>query len=613
MSFIRLTLLRSSKLLSKRDKKVLLVISAVQAFLSLLDLLGVALIGILGALSINGIQSRSAGSRVSSFLVLAGIESYEFQVQVAIIGCVAVALLLSRTLLTVYFTRRVIYYLTIKSAKLTGSIASGLFAKDLTQVKKYSHQELLYSLTFGVNSIMVGIIGTAITAFSDVAIFVVILVGLLAADLTLGISALVLFVTVGLTIYAFQQRRARNLGVIFSKLNVESEEKIVEALSSFREITVHNRQQFYADQIERIRLEIAHVQAEMNFMPQVSKYVIETTLVVGTFIIGGIQFYLKDASHAVAALAIFMAAGSRIAPAVLRLQQGMVTIRTNLGSASPTLDLIEDVGLRDSKNELGKVDFDYSGFRGEVLLDGVTFQYPGADKFSLEIDKLMIPEGSHVAIVGPSGSGKTTLADLILGVISPDSGRIEISGLTPNIAISKWPGAISYVPQDVSISNSTIIENIALGFSRNEIKYDWAHEAVKQVDLESLIGDRQDTYETKLGERGGNLSGGQRQRIGIARALYTKPRILLLDEATSALDGETELLVTGSLSSLSTKTTLITIAHRLSTVRNADLVVYLENGKIIATGTFLEVRDKVPNFDRQANLMGLKRDTESER
>lgn len=613
MSFIRLTLLRSSKLLSKRDKKVLLVISAVQAFLSLLDLLGVALIGILGALSINGIQSRSAGSRVSSFLALAGIESYEFQVQVAIIGCVAVALLLSRTLLTVYFTRRVIYYLTIKSAKLTGSIASGLFAKDLTQVKKYSHQELLYSLTFGVNSIMVGIIGTAITAFSDVAIFVVILAGLLAADLTLGISALVLFVSVGLTIYAFQQRRARNLGVIFSKLNVESEEKIVEALSSFREITVHNRQQFYADQIERIRLEIAHVQAEMNFMPQVSKYVIETTLVVGTFIIGGIQFYLKDASHAVAALAIFMAAGSRIAPAVLRLQQGMVTIRTNLGSASPTLDLIEDVGLRDSKNELGKVDFDYSGFRGEVLLDGVTFQYPGADKFSLEIDKLMIPEGSHAAIVGPSGSGKTTLADLILGVISPDSGRIEISGLTPNIAISKWPGAISYVPQDVSISNSTIIENIALGFSRNEIKYDWAHEAVKQVDLESLIGDRQDTYETKLGERGGNLSGGQRQRIGIARALYTKPRILLLDEATSALDGETELLVSGSLSSLSSKTTLITIAHRLSTVRNADLVVYLENGKIIATGTFLEVRDKVPNFDRQANLMGLKRDTESER
>lgn len=612
MTFIRLTLLRSSKLLSSRDKKVLWAIAIIQAFLSLLDLVGVALIGILGALSINGIQSRNAGSRVSSFLEFVGIEGYEFQTQVAIIGCAAVALLLGRTLLTVYFTRRVIYYLTIKSAKLTGSIASGLLARDLTQVKKYTNQELLYSLTFGVNSIMVGIIGTAITAFSDIAIFVVILVGLVVADFSLGISALVLFVSVGMAIYAFQQRRARHLGVIFSKLNVESEEKIVEALSSFREITVHNRQRFYANQIERIRLEIAHAQAEMNFMPQVSKYVIETTLVVGTFIIGGIQFYLKDASHAVAGLAIFMAAGSRIAPAVLRLQQGMVTIRTNLGSASPTLDLIEDVGLLDNRHTVEKVDFDYSGFRGVVSLNEVTFSYPGAEKFQLKIDRLIISEGSHVAIVGPSGSGKTTLADLILGVISPDSGCIEISGLSPNTAIAKWPGAISYVPQDVSISNSTLIENIALGFSRSEIKYDWALHAVQQVDLESLIGELENSFESKLGERGGNLSGGQRQRIGIARALYTKPRILLLDEATSALDGDTELVVTNSLNSLDSRTTLITIAHRLSTVRNADLVVYMEKGNIIATGSFLEVRDKVPNFDRQANLMGLKRESRDE-
>jgi ABC-type bacteriocin/lantibiotic exporter with double-glycine peptidase domain len=610
MSFIRLTLRRSSKLLSRRDKKVLGLISVIQVFLSLLDLLGLALMGILGALSINGIQSRNTGSRVSIFLEIVGIEGFEFQAQVAIIGCVAVMLLLCRTLLTVYFTRRVIYYLTIKSARVTGSIASSLFARNLTQVKRYTNQELLYSLTFGVNSIMVGIIGTAITLFSDVAIFVVILFGLLLADFSLGISALALFVSVGLSIYSFQQRRARHLGITFSKLNIESEEKIVEALSSFREITVHNRQQFYADQIERIRVEIAHAQAEMNFMPQVSKYVIETTLVVGTFIIGGIQFYLKDASNAVAALAIFMAAGSRIAPAVLRLQQGMVTIRTNLGSASPTLDLIEDVGLIDIRPKPENVDFDYRGFRGVVSLDGVTFTYPGNDEFRLEIDKLVISEGFHVAIVGPSGSGKTTLADLILGVISPDSGHIEISGLSPNIAISKWPGAISYVPQDVSISNSTLIENIALGFSRGEINYDWANQAMEQVDLRSLVGASEDSFEAKLGERGGNLSGGQRQRIGIARALYTQPRILVLDEATSALDGDTELVITNSLNRLDERTTLVTIAHRLSTVRNSDLVVYMEKGRIIATGSFLEVRDKVPNFDRQANLMGLKRDSE---
>jgi ABC-type bacteriocin/lantibiotic exporter with double-glycine peptidase domain len=605
MDFIRLTLLRSSRLLSKRDRKVLWVISLIQAFLGLLDLLGVALIGILGALSVNGIQSKNAGNRVSGFLQTVKLDRYDFQTQVLIIGCVAVLLLLLRTFLTVYFTRRTIYYLTRKSAHITGAIASGLFAKDLTNVQKYTHQELLYSLTFGVNSIMVGIIGTAITAFADASIFLIILFGLLVADLSLGISSLILFGCAGMSIYLLQQRRAKQLGIIFSKLNVESEQKIVEALGSFREMTVHNRQQYYAKQIERIRLQIANVQSEMNFMPQVSKYVIETTLVVGTFVVAGIQFYLKDASHAVAALAIFMAAGSRIAPAVLRLQQGMVTIRTNLGAASPTLDLIEDVKLGEVAPESIEPSFDYHGFSGTIHLEKVTFHYSDEEKFSLYVDNLFIPEGSHVALVGPSGSGKTTLADLILGVILPSHGSIQISGMSPNDAITKWPGAISYVPQDVSISNSSLMENIALGYSQEEINIDWVKHAISEVDLTSLAKGMGKGNEAYLGERGSNISGGQRQRIGIARALYTRPKLIVLDEATSALDGETELLITNSLEALGGQTTLVTIAHRLSTVRNADLVVYMENGKILATGTFVEIRDQVPNFDRQANLMGL--------
>lgn len=605
LDFIRLTLLRSSRLLSKRDRKVLLVITLIQAFLGLLDLLGVALIGILGALSVNGIQSRNAGNRVSSFLQTVKIDNYDFQTQVMIIGSVAVILLLLRTFLTVYFTRRTIYYLTTKSARITGAIASGLFAKDLTSVQKYTHQELLYSLTFGVNSIMVGIIGTAITACADASIFLIILFGLLVADLSLGISSLILFSLAGVSIYLLQQRRAKQLGVIFSKLNVESEQKIVEALGSFREITVHNRQHYYAKQIERIRLQIANVQSEMNFMPQVSKYVIETTLVVGTFFVAGIQFYMKDASHAVAALAIFMAAGSRIAPAVLRLQQGMVTIRTNLGAASPTLDLIEDVKLGEVVPDSIEPSFEYHGFRGTIHLEKVAFRYSDKEKFSLYVENLIIPEGSHVALVGPSGSGKTTLADLILGVILPSHGSIQISGMSPNEAITKWPGAISYVPQDVSISNSSLMENIALGYPEEDIKIDWVEHAISEVDLNSLAKGMGKDNETYLGERGSNISGGQRQRIGIARALYTKPKLIVLDEATSALDGETELLITNSLEALGGQTTLVTIAHRLSTVRNADLVVYMENGQILATGTFVEIRDQVPNFDRQANLMGL--------
>ena len=612
MKFLRETFLRSSKLLSNRDRKILLIISIVQACLGLLDLMGVALIGILGALSINGIQSKNAGTRVSGFLRFIRIDDLEFQTQVAVISMFAVALLLLRTLLTVYFTRRTIYYLTLKSARITGSIASGLFARNLLDVKKYTNQEILYSLTFGVNSIMVGIIGTAITAIADASIFIIIVFGLLVADFNLGISALLLFVSAGMSIYILQQKRAKHLGVAFSKLNIESEEKIVEALGSFREIKVHDRQQYYAKKIEKIRLEVAHVQAELNFMPQVSKYVIETTLLIGTFFIAGFQFYSKDASQAVASMAIFMAAGSRIAPAVLRLQQGMVTIRTNLGSAEPTLDLIEDIKISDQPSEPSKVSSDYIGFEGIIEIENISFRYSKFDSFNLEIDSLKIAEGSHVAIVGPSGSGKTTLADLLLGVICPDAGSVKISRLIPSEAISKWPGAISYVPQDVSISNSPLIDNIALGFDREEIDRELVDLAISQVDLNSMVSNLSNGMESKLGERGGNISGGQRQRIGIARALYTKPRILILDEATSALDGETELGITKSLDALNANTTLITVAHRLSTVRSADVVLYMESGRIVSAGSFQEVRNKVPNFDRQANLMGLRNESEND-
>jgi ABC-type bacteriocin/lantibiotic exporter with double-glycine peptidase domain len=603
--FLRDTFLRSSKLLSQRDRRKLMLISIFQAFLGVLDLIGVALIGVLGALSINGIQSKNSGNRVSAVLKFMKIDSLEFQSQVAVIGSISVLLLISRTLLTVYFTRRTIYYLTIKSARITGAIASGLFSRNLLEVKKYTNQEILYSLTIGVNSIMVGVIGATITAFADVSIFLIVILGLLVADLGLGISAILLFTSAGLCIYLFQQKRAKYLGIVFSELNIKSEDKIVEAIGSFREIKVHNRQQFYAREIERTRVEVAHVQAEMNFMPQISKYVIETTLVIGTFLIAVVQFYLKDAVNAVAALAVFMAAGSRIAPTVLRLQQGLVTIRTNLGSASPTLDLIESLKINAEYKETEKTSFVYTDFRGDIELSNVLFRYSKNNDFSLEIDKFQIKEGSHIAIVGPSGSGKTTLADLLLGVITPDSGSIKISDLNPSEAISKWPGAISYVPQEVSISNSSLIENIALGFDREEINRKWIEKAIGQVALDKMIESLSEGLESKLGQSGGDISGGQRQRIGIARALYTQPRVLILDEATSALDAETELGITKSLDALDEKTTLITIAHRLSTVRNADVVIYMENGRILSFGTFQEVRDRVPNFHRQANLMGL--------
>jgi ABC-type multidrug transport system fused ATPase/permease subunit len=210
-----------------------------------------------------------------------------------------------------------------------------------------------------------------------------------------------------------------------------------------------------------------------------------------------------------------------------------------------------------------------------------------------------------VAIVGSSGAGKTTLVDLLLGVIEPDSGTIGISGLTPKLVVSKWPGAIAYVPQDVAISNGTVRENVALGFPARVATDELVWGAIDLAQLRTFVSELQSGLDSQVGERGARISGGQRQRLGIARALFTKPKLLVLDEATSSLDGQTEADISDAIQGLKGSVTIVMIAHRLSTVRNADLVIYLHEGKILAQGSFEDVRNSVPNFDNQAQLMGL--------
>ena len=210
-----------------------------------------------------------------------------------------------------------------------------------------------------------------------------------------------------------------------------------------------------------------------------------------------------------------------------------------------------------------------------------------------------------MAFVGSSGAGKSTLVDLLLGVLIPDSGQIIISGERPSIAIETSPGAIAYVPQDVATAIGTVRENIALGFPNEFATDERIYKALKIAHLETFVDSLENKADTQVGERGAKLSGGQRQRLGIARAMFTNPKLLVLDEATSSLDAETEASVSAAIQSLRGGTTILMIAHRLATVRTADLVIYLADGHILAQGNFAEVRASVPDFDKQARLLGL--------
>lgn len=600
------TIGRSLRILPKRDRAKILAIVFLQIGLGLMDLAGIALAGVLGGLAISGVASREPGNRVQGVLNSLQLEGFTLQQQALILALGISTLMVGKTIISILFTRRTIFFLSRRGATLSSILISKLMGQPLQRVQERSMQQTMYSLTAGVNSITVGVLGTGVSLIADVSLLIVIGIGLFIVDVVVAISTFVIFATIGFTLYRLLSVRAKKLGIKQSELSIISAEKIMEVLGSYRELVVKNRRSYYSRIIGERQLELANNTAEIVFMPQIGKYVIEITVVLGSLIISGIQFSRQDAAHAIAVLSVFLAASTRIAPAVLRIQQGALNIRGSLGTATPTLELVESLG--DAEEISQTEDFletDHAGFDPSVELNKVSVTYSGKDMAAISEVSMRIHAGSSIAIVGPSGAGKTTLVDVLLGVLEPDMGRIHISGKPPLASIATWQGAISYLPQDILISNGSIRENVSLGYPANIVQDELVWDALKIAKLDEFVRSLPKGLDTHVGDRGTQISGGQRQRLGIARAMLTKPKLLVLDEATSALDGETELGITEAILELHGKVTIVMIAHRLSTIRNVDVVYYMDKGVLVAQGSFDEVRALVPDFDRQAELMGL--------
>ena len=602
----RTTIARSIQLLPRQDKLKVGFVVVLQIGLGLLDLTGVAIVGVLGALAVSGVESRQPGNRVHNVLIFFHLESLTLQEQATYLGVAAALLLIGKTVISIIFTRRIIFFLSRRGAAISTNLLSRLLAQPLQNLQQRSMQQNLYAVTAGVSTITVGVLATCASLVADISLLLVMTIGLFVVDTLIAVSTLIIFGVIGLALYKLMNKRAQNLGVEQSVLNIESNQRITEILGSYREAVIKNRRAFYAREIGTQRLRIAEVGAEIAFMPNVSKYVIELTVVVGSLGISAAQFSMQDAAHAVAVLSVFIAASTRIAPAVLRVQQGAISIKASLGGAAPTLELIESLANISQLDEVSdRIETSHLGFEATVEAQQLTITYPTRLNPAVKDASFNILEGQSVAVVGTSGAGKTTLIDILLGVLVPDTGTAKISGSAPLDAISQWPGAISYVPQDVLITQGTIRENVAMGYPVNGYPEDLVWDALSIAQLEDFVRSLTNGLDSMVGDRGVKISGGQRQRLGIARAMFTKPKLLVLDEATSSLDGQTESEVSDAIRALHGNVTVIMIAHRLSTVRNADTVIYMDEGTIKAVGTFDEVRSTVPDFDHQAQLMGL--------
>jgi ABC-type multidrug transport system fused ATPase/permease subunit len=550
-------------LLTPRDKSIIKRILLFQILFAFLDLFGVILLGALGALSIQGIESRHPGNRVNSLLKLFYLSHLSFAFQIGLLGIFAAAILIFKSVLSVVFLKRSFSYLSAVGSRISGNLMEKILSTDLLSIQSRSSQEILYIVSQGVNNLMTGILATSMLILSDISTLTIVTIGLLWIDPGIALITVFFFFLIALALHRFLQIRSNQLGMMLQDSTVKSNKKILEVLWSYRELVVRNRRSYYVNDIRNLQLELGNIGGELSVQPYMSKYVIELSIVIGSLILGSFEFGTKNAVHAVAALSLFLAASSRLAPAVLRIQQGLQKVKISSGSAGTTLELISELNTVERRfNESLNPDFNYIDFTPAVSIHNVSFKYPNADKFAVSNINFSVPVGQSIAIVGKSGAGKSTLVDLILGILEPDNGFVEISGTSPSNACSRWSGAISYVPQSLDFIDGTVRENVGLGYSEEVTTDEKIWNALDFAQLSEFV-------------------------------------------QTSSMDAQTESEISSSISGIVGKTTLIVVAHRLSTIRSFSRIIYLEEGRIEADGTFDEIRKLIPDFNNQAELMGL--------
>ncbi|SNT69257.1 ABC transporter ATP-binding protein [Psychrobacter sp. LV10R520-6] len=586
-------------LLSPRQVKQFYILQVLVVVMAFTELLGIASIAPFMALvgDISILEKSNVFAELYQMSGLTDPMDFVFYTGLLVLVALTVSTLVSM------FT---IWKLSLYGASVGIEIADRLYAYYMQEDWQFhasgSSAQLTKQVSTEAMRITGGIIQPLMQMNAKVVLAVLIAVSILIYNPVIAIVGLLIFAMAYFLLYKLVRNKLVSNGQKISQVSTARFRLMNEGFGGIKDVLLLNRSHDFVKRFEESGTIYARALGLNAGISQVPRYFMELIAfgsMIGLVLLL-IQWHDGNLGAVLPILAVYALAAFKLLPALQQIYSSVAQIKGNIAAFEAVKEDLEQ--SLDHKNSVTEATIPIrKDLKEKITLSDIKFGYPGKPKPAVNGVTMTIPANSVVGLVGSTGSGKSTLIDLLLGLLTPQSGQLTIDDTCITTENKRaWQNTLGFVPQSIFLSEGTIAENIAFGLPAADIDIEQVNKTLKLAHLTELVEQLPDGVNTKVGERGVQLSGGQRQRIGIARALYHEAKVLVFDEATSALDGITEKIIMDAIHDFSGQKTIIMIAHRLKTVQKCDIIYLMDQGKIVDQGTYKELVEKNSQFKEMA-------------